>query len=92
LAGVTDNVRLARALGVAIFTTDALLIAAAVRASTGEELRRAAAVNAATDLAGAVLLFGFATRRHGTQQLMAAGAGISLAGGGMAWLNARRVL
>jgi hypothetical protein len=92
LTGLTDDVLLARRLGLAVAAVDGLSLATVVAARTRASQRRAALLNAGSDLILASALFVHSARQSGSRRITSAGAGAFVLGGAAGWMQASRAV
>ncbi|MGH9185226.1 MAG: hypothetical protein ACRD0U_05350, partial [Acidimicrobiales bacterium] len=85
LTGLTDDMALARQLGVAVAAVDGLSLAVVVAAGTPATQRRAANLNAGTDVVLASALFVHSAKQSGSRRISAAAAGAFVLGGAAGW-------
>lgn len=92
LTGLTDDLTLARRLGIAVAAVDGLSLAAAVAARTRASQRRAALLNAGTDLVLASALFAHSARQSGSRRVTSGAAGAFVLGGAAGWMRASQTV
>jgi hypothetical protein len=92
LTGLTGDVALARRLGVAVAAVDGLSLAAVVAARTPASQRRAAILNAGTDLVLATALLVHSAQQSGSRRITSTAAGALVLGGVAGWMRASRTI